>query len=86
MDRNTDKYQITVAGDNPHEVAECMGRSDSPFHDSVGNPSVSQHIMKDNQIVGGIVDAWAPEHLTPEQERYLQNCPHVIDVRHVYPE
>lgn len=85
MAKNTDIYHISVAGMNPHDVAKALNDPDSPFHDSAGNGGVVQHIMKDGQIVGGTVDVWAPEHLTAEQEKYLQSCRHIIDVRHEWP-
>ncbi len=85
MSKHTDVYHITVAGMNPHEIAEALNNPDSPFYDPSGNGGVVQHIMKDGQIVGGIVDVWAPEHLSAEQERRLADCPHVIDVRHHWP-
>jgi hypothetical protein len=84
-EKNTDVYHITVAGVNPHDVASEMQQEGSPFHDPIGGASVFQHIIVGNQIVGGIVDVWAPEHLTPTQEAYLANSPHIIDVRHVWP-
>lgn len=84
-EKHTDVYHITVAGVNPHDVASKINEPDSPFYDPIGNGSVVQHIMKDGQIVGGIVDVWAGEHLTAAQEKALENCPHVIDVRHHWP-
>jgi len=83
--RQTDVYYLTIAGANPHEIASNMGEPDSPFYDEVARPGVSQHIIVDGQLVGGIVEVWADEHLTTAQERALAACPHVIDVRHVYP-
>jgi alpha-acetolactate decarboxylase len=85
-EHNTDVYHITIAGTNPHEVVSQMEAKDSPFYDPIGCASVSQHIMVDEQLVGGIVEVWTPEHLTPAQERFLEHNPHVIDVRHVFPE
>lgn len=85
-DKNTDVHHITVAGRNPHELAEEIGEEDSPFHDPIGNGSVAQHFTRDGKLVGGIVEVWTPEHLTPAQERYLSEHPEVIDVRHVWTE
>ncbi len=84
--RNTDVYHITVAGINPHTVAEAMQQADNPFYNPVGEVGVSHHIILEGKIVGGIIDVHTQEHLTPAQEQYLERHPHVIDVRHVWPE
>jgi hypothetical protein len=84
--KNTDVHHLTVAGANPHDLARDINAEESPFHDPVGNGSVAQHFTQDGKLIGGIVDVWTPEHLTPEQEKYLKDNPHIIDVRHVWPE
>ena len=86
MEENDHVYHITVSGMNPHDLANEMGQEGSPFYDQHIKPSVAQHIISDVSIVGGIVDVWAGEQLTSEQEQYLHNIPYVIDIRHVYPE
>jgi hypothetical protein len=80
----TDVYHITVAGENPHSVAAHMDEEDSPFGGEGVKPSVAQSINVNGQLVGGTVEVWAPEHLTPEQEQYLRDNPNVVDVRHVW--
>lgn len=83
MARNTDVFHVTVAGVNPHDVAVELNGEDSPFHD--GNAGVYQHIVSENELVGGIVDVWGQEHLSSEQDSYLEDHPNVIDARHFWP-
>lgn len=78
----SDRHDITVAGVNPHSVASEMGEENSPFYDEVAKPSVGQSIRIGNDLVGGTVEVFTYEHLTPAQERYLRQHPNVIDVRH----
>jgi len=84
-EKQTDVYHITVAGINPHDVARKMGEEGSPFYDEGSRPpGVAQH-YGEGELIGGIVEVWAGEHLTLAQEQALESCGHIIDVRHVYP-
>jgi hypothetical protein len=82
----TDLYHITIIGMNPHDVAASTQQEENPFFLPNESASVAQSIRVDEELVGGIVEVWAAEHLTPAQEQYLSGHPNVIDVRHVWPE
>jgi hypothetical protein len=82
--RKTDVHHVTIAGTNPHTVANEMDQENNPFSGDGVKPSVAQSIVSGNTIVGGIVEVWTPEHLTSAQERYLREHPNVIDTRHIW--
>lgn len=76
-----DVYHVTVAGINPHDVAE-VANEDQMFPESA---SVAQQILDEQgHIVGGIVEVWVDEHLTPAQEGFLHDMGRAVDVRHVW--
>ena len=79
---NTDVYHITIVGENPHHLAIEMNQ-DSPFTD--GGACVHQRIEKDGEVLGGVVEVWGLEHLSPAQDAYLEKHS-ALAVRHVWPE